>query len=141
MLIKRVLTFFDKLEDKIRAKLSRVPILYATVGAVGIVLIWKGVWDLADAVPVLWGAGSVILGLVILLGSGLLVSFFIGDSVILSGLKRDKKFAEKNEKEILAAEKTQTAEILEKLNHLEQDIHTLIEEAQPVSQESQLPLR
>lgn len=127
-MFKEIVTFFDKLEDKVRARLSRVPIAYAIVGAVGIVLVWKGVWDLADAVPVLWGWGSVALGLVILLMSGLLVSFFIGDSVILSGLRRDKKLAEKSDKEILAAEKSGRAEVIAKLDHLEQDLHELLGE-------------
>jgi hypothetical protein len=122
-----VLNFFDKLEDRVRAKLSRSPILYSVIGAVGIILLWKGVWDLADRVPLLWGWGSVFAGLVILLGSGLLVSFFIGDSVILSGLKRDKKLVDKSEKEILTAEKTGTAEILAKLDHLERDVHEMRE--------------
>ncbi|HEY6019798.1 MAG TPA: hypothetical protein VIY48_07805 [Candidatus Paceibacterota bacterium] len=139
-MVKKIVTFFDKLEDKIRARLSRVPILYAIIGAVGIILIWKGVWDLADAVPVLWGAGSVALGLIILLMTGLLVSFFIGDSVILSGLKRDKKLADKSEKEILAAEKSQTAEIIAKLDHLEDDIEAL-KDGQIRLQGPQLPLR
>lgn len=124
-MVKRVFSFFDKLEDKIRIWLSHAPIAYALIGAVGIILLWKGVWEVAELVPALHGFGSVVLGIVILLASGLLVSFFIGDSIILSGFRREKKLADKNEKEILQAEKTQTAEILAKLDHLENDIHEL----------------
>ena len=127
MPLKKVVVFFDKFEDKIRAQLSRMPILYALIGAVGIILIWKGVWETAESVPTLWGPGSILLGLIILLATGLLVSFFIGDSVILSGLKREKKLAEKSEKDLLAAEQTQTAQILAKLDHLERDIHQTAE--------------
>lgn len=139
-MVKKLLTFFDKLEDKIRARLSRMPILYALIGAVGIILVWKGVWETAEHVPALWGPGSILLGVLILLASGLLVSFFIGDNIILSGFKRDKKLAEKTEKEILQAEKTQTTEILAKLKHLERDIHAITGEG-PEVQEPQLPLR
>lgn len=140
-MVKKVVTFFDRLEDKVRAKLSRVPILYSIVGAVGIILLWKGVWDIADQVPALWGLGSVVLGLVILLMTGLMVSFFIGDSVILSGLKRDKKFVEKTDKEILAAEKTGRAEVIAKLDHLEQDLHELLgkDGAQAPGQDTLVP--
>lgn len=124
-MVKRIVGFFDRLEDKVRIRLSHAPIIYALIGAVGIILLWKGIWEAADYVPGLQGFGAILAGVVILLMSGLLVSFFIGDSVILSGLRRDKKFAEKSEKQILDAEKTQTSEILSKLNHLEADIHAL----------------
>lgn len=123
--MKKLVTFFDRLEDKIRIKLSHSPILYSLIGAVGIILLWKGVWEVAELVPVLHGFGSIVLGMAILLASGLLVSFFIGDSIILSGFKREKKLVDKTEKEILQAEKTQTTEILAKLEHLEKDIHEL----------------
>ena len=94
-MFKRIVTYFDKLEDKVRARLSRWPILYSFIGAVGIILMWKGIWEVAECYAILDGFGSLILGTLILLVSGLLVSFYIGDSVILSGLKRDKKFTEK----------------------------------------------
>jgi hypothetical protein len=99
---------------------------------------WKGVWELAEQVPVLDGFGSVALGTAILLFSGLLVSFYIGDSVILSGLKRDKKLVEKSDKEILAAEKAGRAEVLNKLDRLEQDLQELLdkESTQSPAQES-----
>lgn len=141
MLIKKVVTFFDKLEDRVRARLSHWPILYSVIGAVGIILLWKGVWDLADQVPALWGWGSVVLGIVILLMTGLMVSFFIGDSVILSGLRRDKKFAEKSDKEILAAEKSGREEVLAKLEHLEEDMHELLgpKEEKSASQQTLVP--
>lgn len=138
--MKKLLTFFDRLEDKIRIKLSHSPILYSLIGAVGIILLWKGVWEVAELVPALHGFGSIVLGILILLASGLLVSFFIGDSIILSGFKREKKLVDKTEKEILQAEKTQTTEILAKLDHLERDIHAITEERSGAP-ESQLPLR
>jgi hypothetical protein len=124
-MFKKVVRFFDKLEDWVRAGLSRTPILYAIVGAVGIILVWKGVWETAGYIPGLWGPGSVVIGLIILFITGLLVSFFIGDSIIISGLKRDKKLVEKSEKDILTAEKSATQDILAKISHLEDDIHML----------------
>ncbi len=122
-MIKKILTFFDKLEDYVRINLSHTPIIYALVGAVGIILLWKGVWEVAQLIPGLYGFGSIVMGVIILLASGLLVSFFIGDSIIISGFKKEKKLVEKSELDILKAEHTQTKEIVAKLDHLEKDIH------------------
>lgn len=123
-MLKRIVNFFDKFEDRTRSRLSRKPIVYALVGAVGIILLWKGVWETAELVPALHGPGSILLGAVILLASGLLVSFFIGDNIILSGYKREKKLAERTEHEVLKA--GQTADlIMQKLDHLEGDVHAL----------------
>ena len=108
-----------------RIELSHNPILYALVGAVGIILLWKGVWEVAELIPGLHGLGSIVMGVIILLVSGLLVSFFIGDSIIISGFKKEKKLVEKSELDILKAEHQQTKEIVAKLDHLEKDIHDL----------------
>ena len=124
-MVRKILAFFDKLEDFVRIELSHSPILYALVGAVGIILLWKGVWEVAQLIPGLYGFGSIVMGVIILLVSGLLVSFFIGDSIIISGFKKEKKLVEKSELDILRAEQSQTREIVAKLDHLEKDIHDL----------------
>ncbi|TSC68563.1 MAG: Uncharacterized protein G01um101456_588 [Parcubacteria group bacterium Gr01-1014_56] len=92
--------FFDKLEDGVRIMLSHYPILYAFVGGVGVVLFWKGVWEAAEYFPAIYGWPSAALGLLLLLPTGLFVSFFIGDNIILSGYRRQKKLVEKTEAEI-----------------------------------------
>jgi len=124
-MVKKILSFFDKLEDYVRINLSHSPIIYALVGAIGIILLWKGVWEVAQLIPGLYGFGSIVMGVIILLVSGLLVSFFIGDSIIISGFKKEKKLVEKSELDILKAEHQQTKEIVAKLDHLEKDIHDL----------------
>ncbi len=120
-MIKKTIRFFDKLEDKIRVALSHRPIFYALIGGVGIVLFWKGVWETAELFPILHGVGSIVLGVVILLMTGLLVSFFIGDSIILSGFNREKKLAEKTEMEV-RSEKSTEERILEELKAIEKEI-------------------
>lgn len=124
-MLKRIVTFFDKFEDRVRIHLSHRPVVYALVGAVGVILLWKGVWETAELIPGLHGIGSIAAGIAILLASGLLVSFFIGDSIIISGFKKEKKLVDKTEAEILKAEKGSTEEILAKLDHLENDMHTM----------------
>ena len=49
-MIKKILHFFDKLEDQIRGRLSKYPIVYAFIGGVGIVLFWRGVWGLSEEI-------------------------------------------------------------------------------------------
>lgn len=91
----KIVNFFDKLEDRVRAALSRRPIIYACIGGTSIVLFWRGVWMVADSIPFLTGPVSIFISVLILLMTGLFVSFFIGDTIIISGLKRDKRVDEK----------------------------------------------
>ncbi len=122
--VKKVTRFFDKLEDSVRISLSHYPVVYAVIGGVGVVLFWKGVWETAEYFPILSGPSSVLLGIIILLFTGLLVSFFIGDSIILSGLNREKKLVEKTESEV-RAEKNSIQYIVAKLEIIEQNIERL----------------
>jgi len=118
--VKSIYNFFDKLEDKIRGKLSHYPIIYAFVGGVGIVIFWRGVWHTADfltdiifsfqqnatidlgSLPWWDGPLSILIGSVLLLSTGLFVFGFIGNESIISGLKGEKKLAEKTEEEVKA---------------------------------------
>lgn len=101
---KKILHFFDKLEDNIRGFLSHYPVPYSLIGGVAIVLFWKGIWDVADRISFFNGEyGPVVtitFSVVLALSTGLFVSFFIGDTIILSGLRKEKRLAEKTEAEI-----------------------------------------
>jgi len=110
--------FFDKLEDNVRGYLSHYPIPYAIIGGIGVVLFWRGVWHTTDYLMLLirtttpnstidlsqelWWDGplSIILGTFLLLMIGLFVSNFIGNEIIISGLKGEKKVSEKTEEEV-----------------------------------------
>ena len=98
-MIKLIVRFFDKLEDKVRGRLSHKAIIYAFIGGVSTVLFWRGVWHLADDYGMSSWA-SLVVGAVILLLTGLFVAAFIGEQVILSGLKGEKKVADKTEDEV-----------------------------------------
>ncbi|MBI2482185.1 MAG: hypothetical protein HYV76_01315 [Candidatus Vogelbacteria bacterium] len=99
-MFKSLKLFFDHTEDNIRGYLSHRPIWYAFVTGVGVVLFWRGVWHTADNYPFMSGPMSIIIGSLIMLFSGVFVSMFIGDHIIISGLKGEKKLIEKTEKEL-----------------------------------------
>jgi len=143
---KKILKFFDKLEDKVRGRLSHKPIIYGFVGGIGIVLFWRGVWYSADYLSELlfysfysgpgynsfvfegkWWDGplSLAIGSILLLISGLFVSSFIGNEIIISGIKGEKRVAEKTKDEIKGEaevfQKTinQIKEIKEKIDEID----------------------
>lgn len=101
--------FFDKLEDSVRGHLSRYPIIYSIVGGIGIVLFWRGVWETAEILsemhPFLelffYPPIQIIISILGLMAIGLMVSIFIGDRIILSGLKHEKKVEEITEETVL----------------------------------------
>jgi hypothetical protein len=106
--LKRIFNFFDKLEDRVRGHLSHYPVLYTLIGGVAIVLFWRGVWHTADILQAKGGwlgwlfyePTSLVIVIVVLLLTGLFVSYFIGDTILLSGLKREKKSTDKTEKDV-----------------------------------------
>ncbi len=122
-MVKKILKFFDKLEDKTRARLSHSPLLYAFLGAIGVVLFWRGVWHIADEIN-LNSVLSTIIGAIILLLTGVFVSSFIGNRLIISGLIGEKKLAEKTEEEI-ETEEGQIKKLQNTLNRVEEKIDTL----------------
>jgi hypothetical protein len=121
--MNRILFFFDKLEDKIRGVLSRYPIVYATLGGIAIVLFWRGVWVIADDIN-LSGVHSLIVAMIILLTTGLFVSFFIGDNFLLAGLRQEKKLTEKNMEEV-RREGVKLSEIKLELDEIKKELHDL----------------
>lgn len=99
-MFKKVLRVFDRFEDVVRGGLSRKPFLYAFVGGTATVLFWRGVWMTADMFPSLNGPVSILVSVIIMLATGLFVSVFVGDAIIFSGLKKEKKLIEKTESEV-----------------------------------------
>jgi Zn-dependent protease with chaperone function len=124
-MIKKIFNFFDKLENQIRGRLSKYPIIYAFIGGVGIVLFWRGVWGLSEEIG-MTNIQALIISVLILLSVGLFVSFFIGDSFIISSLKGEKKIIEKTKEEILE-EEIEIQKVLGKLDSIEQKLDELSE--------------
>lgn len=127
--MRKIFHFFDKIEDATREHLSTMPIFYAIIGGITIVIFWRGIWDVADHLESLGGIWaflfdpliSVILSVLVLLATGLFVSFFIGDRIILSGLKHEKKIEEKTESEV-REEETMLSKLSTKLDRIEKEL-------------------
>lgn len=105
---------------KFRHELSHWPIMYAFIGSIGVVLIWRGVWMIADDFG-MSGFVSMVLGVFISIVSGLFVSFFVGDKIIISGIKYEKRVDEKTEEEIKKEEDTLVV-IEKELKDIKQEI-------------------
>src|SRR3989338_2987911 len=125
-MLSKWVKYFDHLEDKIRGHLSHYPIVYAFIVGVGIVLFWRGVWHTADLFAFMTGPVSTIIGVIILLMVGMFVSFFIGDSIIIAGIKREKKLAEKTEGEI-ETEKEELDDVRGMVQEVEQEVEEIRE--------------
>lgn len=137
----RIVRFFDRLEDRIRGWFSHWPILYGFVGGVGVVLFWRGVWHTADWISALlmdWRTGettvsltafpdgplSFVIGTVLLLLTGLFVSSFIGNEIIMSGLRGEKKLTERTEQEV-RTETGAIAEIRERVRTIDERLEAI----------------
>lgn len=135
---RNTFNFFDKLEDRIRGHLSRFPILYTIIGGIAIVLFWRGVWHTADILQAKGGVlgfifyepVNLLLVLAVLLATGLFVSYFIGDTILISGLRKEKKIHEKTEKEIKEEEATlnDIKKVVKELKHEVDDIKDAVEQ-------------
>lgn len=131
-MIHKILKYFDKLEDQIRGRLSRYPIIYSLIGGTAIVLFWRGVWITADQI-VLWfpesyhwvdGPISLMTSILLLLATGLFVSFFVSDRIILSGIKQEKKLVEKTESEV-RQESDVLSELTISVRHIDDEIKNI----------------
>ncbi|MFA6392578.1 MAG: hypothetical protein WCW54_00625 [Candidatus Paceibacterota bacterium] len=122
-LINEVVKVYNRFEIKLRHKLSHWPILYAFIGSIGVILIWRGVWMIADDIG-MSGFVSMALGVFISIITGLFVSFFVGDKIIISGIKKEKRIDEKTESEI-KKEEVSLSEIKKDLREIKDDIEEI----------------
>ncbi len=137
-IFKDTFTFFDKFEDKVRGHLSRFPIIYTIVGGIAIVLFWRGVWHTADILQarggilgfIFYEPINLLLVFAVLLATGLFVSYFIGDTILISGLRKEKKLHEKTEKDIREEEATlnDIKNVMRELKNEVNEIKEVVEE-------------
>jgi len=131
--------------EKITIYLSHRPKLYALIVGIGIVLFWRGVWHTTDLVHTYfkffqssstigapysaWWDGplSLIVGVIILYFTGAFISSFIGNELILAGLRKEKRLEGKTESE-MKSEAQSVLEIRSGLKNVEEKIEELEKE-------------
>lgn len=136
------MSLIHKLERKIRGRLSHYPKLYALIVGTGIILFWRGIWHTADSVHTYiehyklassvdftmapWWDGplSIAVGLFVLYFTGAFVSSFIGNELILSGLRGERRLTEQTEEET-QNEVRAVADIKEEISILSQKMELL----------------
>ncbi len=123
-MMNKITKFFDRLEDAVRQRLSRHPIVYAFIAGVAIVLFWRGIWTLADLLAFMTPAVSLIVSMVLMLLTGTFISFFIGERLIFSGLKKEKRIDQKTEEE-LRQEEASRNKILTEIQEIKKEILTI----------------
>ncbi len=131
-MFKTIVNYFDKLEDKVRIRLSHRSIIYAFIGGTGTVLIWRAIWHSADILMKkggIWGfifyePITLVWASIILLMTGLFVSNLIGERVIISGLKKEKKATDRTEMEI-SKEDDKIRAIQEQISQVSKDIQEI----------------
>jgi uncharacterized membrane protein len=131
-MIKETVKFFDKLEDKVRMKLSHRSIVYAFIGGACTVIFWRGIWHTGDILMSkggFWGwffyePITVIWTSIVLLMTGLFVSNFIGERVIISGLKNEKKTTDKTEEEV-DKEEDEIRQMRAKIHQISKDVEEI----------------
>ncbi|HEY4503177.1 MAG TPA: hypothetical protein VJC14_01965 [Candidatus Paceibacterota bacterium] len=133
----------SRLEQRITIFLSHRPKTYAFIVGIGVVLFWRGIWHSADQIhayltygqdyfstdafnsPWWDGPFSLLVGGTILYFTGAFISSFIGNELILSGLRGEKRLTEKTEGEVknevgaISSIKDALVGIEDKLVHLE----------------------
>lgn len=130
--MKKVLRFFDRLEDITREHLSRHPIPYSIFGGIGVVLFWRGVWETADILAkahpyfanFFYPPVQIIVSTLGLMLTGLMVSIFIGHRILLSGLRHEKKLEEKTE-ELVKEEVITLVHIRDEIRALKKEVEEL----------------
>lgn len=121
--------FLGRFEEKMRRHLTGHPVIFTLVGGVATVLFWRGVWHTADSLSARGGwlgwlfyePVSLVLALLVLLATGLFVSFFIGDIMLLSGLKQEKRLAAEVKKEV-EAEETEVTSLQSAIAELKDEV-------------------
>ncbi|MFA6274416.1 MAG: hypothetical protein WC662_04615 [Candidatus Paceibacterota bacterium] len=121
--MKYFTNLFLKIESKARSYFEHFPFLHAFLAGVGVILFWRGVWEVADA----WGIHywwSILLGGVLLIVIGLFVHTFIGNAIIIKNVESEKRIDLKTKTDIEKVEKEMVEEEIT-LSHLAKKLESI----------------
>lgn len=136
-MLKSAVRFFDRLEDRARHLLSKHPIFYAFIAGFAVVLFWRGVWTFADLFSFMTPLMSIIVSVFIMLITGTFVSFFIGEQLLLSGLKEEKRIDQKTRDDIKKEEERLRLLALE-IDDIKRDVSEMKEYLKKISEQNKV---
>lgn len=136
----------SKIKNNLKVYLSHRPRIYALIVGIGVVLFWRGVWhsvdlihfyidilqnDLSNYESIPWWDGplSLIFGIFILNLTSAFTSSFIGNELILSGLRGEERLTKETEKEVKSEEnvileiREELISVTGKIAELEKEMH------------------
>jgi hypothetical protein len=88
--MRNLTNIFLKIEEKSRNYFEKTPFFHAFFAGIGVVLFWRGVWELSDILgiePIL----SICLGALILLILGVFLQTFVGNTIIIKKVESEQK--------------------------------------------------
>ena len=121
---------FLKIEHNARKYFEQYPFTHAFLAGVGVILFWRGAWEVADMInigPFL----SIIIGSLMLGAIGLFVQTFVGNAIIIKNVEKEKQFEQKTKKDIgtvqteIFEEEATLYHLMKKLEALEEKIDNL----------------
>lgn len=121
---------FLKLEEKSRNYFEKTPFFHAFFAGVGVVLFWRGVWEVADTIglnPYL----SIVLGSLVLIILGLFLQTFVGNTIIIKKVESEKRLDQKTETDIKRVQQEMNVEeitldlLAKKLERIEAKLESL----------------
>jgi hypothetical protein len=112
------------MEESARRYFEKVPFLQAFIAGVGVIIFWRGVWELLDDMrvsPTL----SIVLGCLLLAGVGVFLQTFIGNTIIIKNVHQEEKTEQKELHKLeghVKVEEVTLAELSRKLDALAEKI-------------------
>lgn len=121
--MKEPKSIFLSIEDKARKYFEQFPFIHAFLAGVGVILFWRGVWEIADinSLNPVW---SIVIGVILLGAIGLFVHTFIGNAIIIKSVKKEIDIEKENKMEVKQVEKEIREDEIT-LNHLSAKLDSL----------------
>jgi hypothetical protein len=97
--MKPITHFLLRIENKARIFFERFPFTHAFLAGIGVVLFWRGVWEIAD----MSGIGpweSMIVGGLLLGCIGLFIHTFVGNAIIIKHVETEYKIEKKTKVDV-----------------------------------------
>ncbi len=122
---------FLNIEARARSKFEKYPFFHAFLAGVGVILFWRGVWEQADRLEV-GPITSIVVGGLLLGAIGLFLQTFVGNTIIIKKVEKEKALDKKTEQDVTAVksevrrEEVTLSRLGDKLEEIEAKVDALI---------------